>query len=192
MIQPGAAEDELPQPVDERLALDERHALPVPHEVAAEAAAGLRDHPVGGKLHEILGLLLVELVPVEQPELHGGGGDALLEIPRVEAETEAEELDDVVLARPVVRLRHGDRVPRSYAVFVRRLILWIAGPLCVLGALAVAWLFELSTEHVLVLAPVIVVGTGAVVGLALLGRAWRSTRFGALSDVDGRSDRTRC
>jgi hypothetical protein len=51
---------------------------------------------------------------------------------------------------------------------VRRLILWIAGPLCVFGALAVAWLFELSTEHVLVLAPVIVVGTGAVVGLALL------------------------
>jgi len=41
-------------------------------------------------------------------------------------------------------------------------------PLCVLGALAVAWLFELSTEHVLALAPVIVVGTGAVVGLALL------------------------
>jgi nitrate reductase gamma subunit len=38
----------------------------------------------------------------------------------------------------------------------------------VLAALGVAWLFELSTEHVLALAPVIVVGTAAVVGLVLL------------------------
>jgi hypothetical protein len=51
---------------------------------------------------------------------------------------------------------------------MRRALLWLAGPLCVLAALATAWLFELSTEHVLVLAPVIVVGTGAVVGLLLL------------------------
>jgi hypothetical protein len=50
---------------------------------------------------------------------------------------------------------------------MRRALLWIAGPLCVLAALGVAWLFELSTEHVLALAPVIVVGT-AVVGLLLL------------------------
>jgi hypothetical protein len=51
---------------------------------------------------------------------------------------------------------------------MRRALLWIAGPLCVLVALGVAWLFELSTEHVLALAPVIVVGTAAVVGLVLL------------------------
>ena len=51
---------------------------------------------------------------------------------------------------------------------MRRGLLWIAGPLCILAAFGVAWLFELSTEHVLALAPVIVVGTGAVVGLALL------------------------
>lgn len=51
---------------------------------------------------------------------------------------------------------------------MRRVLLWIAGPLCVLVAFGVAWLFELSTEHVLALAPVIVVGTGAVVGLVLL------------------------
>jgi hypothetical protein len=51
---------------------------------------------------------------------------------------------------------------------MRRALLWIAGPLCVLTALGVAWLFELSTEHVLVLAPVIVVGTAAVAGLVLL------------------------
>jgi nitrate reductase gamma subunit len=51
---------------------------------------------------------------------------------------------------------------------MRRALLWIAGPLCVLSAFGVAWVFELSTEHVLVLAPVIVVGTAAVVGLVLL------------------------
>jgi len=51
---------------------------------------------------------------------------------------------------------------------MRRALLWLAGPLCVLAAFATAWLFELSTEHVLVLAPVIVVGTGAIVGLVLL------------------------
>jgi hypothetical protein len=51
---------------------------------------------------------------------------------------------------------------------MRSLLLWIAGPLCVLTALGVAWLFELSTENVLALAPVIVVGTAAVVGLVLL------------------------
>jgi hypothetical protein len=51
---------------------------------------------------------------------------------------------------------------------VRRALLWIAGPLCVLVAFGVAWLFELSTEHVLALAPVIVFGTAAVVGLVLL------------------------
>jgi len=51
---------------------------------------------------------------------------------------------------------------------MRRALIWIAGPLCVLTALGVAWLFELSTEHVLALAPVIVFGTAAVVGLVLL------------------------
>jgi hypothetical protein len=51
---------------------------------------------------------------------------------------------------------------------MRRALLWIAGPLCVLSAFGVAWLFELSTEHVLVLAPVIVIGTAAVAGLVLI------------------------
>ena len=51
---------------------------------------------------------------------------------------------------------------------MRRLLLWLAGPLCVLGALVTAWFFELSTERVLLLAPVLVLGTGAVIGLVLL------------------------
>jgi hypothetical protein len=51
---------------------------------------------------------------------------------------------------------------------VRRLIVWAAGPLCVLSALVTAWFFELSAERVLLLAPVIVFGTAAVVGLVLV------------------------
>jgi hypothetical protein len=51
---------------------------------------------------------------------------------------------------------------------MRRALLWIAGPLCVVAALLVAWLFELSTEHVLVLMPVIVVCTAAATGLVVL------------------------
>jgi hypothetical protein len=60
---------------------------------------------------------------------------------------------------------------------VRRLSLWLAAPVCVLGALVVAWLFELSTERVLLLAPVIVFGTGAVVGLLLL---WTKMALGSI------------
>jgi nitrate reductase gamma subunit len=61
---------------------------------------------------------------------------------------------------------------------MRRALVWIAGPLCVLAAFAVAWFFELSTAHVLALAPVIVVGTAAVVGLVLLWTraAWETLR----------------
>ncbi len=60
---------------------------------------------------------------------------------------------------------------------MRRVLLWIAGPVCILSALATAWLFELSTEHVLVLAPVIVLGTAAMVGLLLL---WARMAWGSL------------
>ena len=49
VVEPGAAEDELLQPVDERLALDERDVLPVAHQVATEPRASLDDSPVDGK-----------------------------------------------------------------------------------------------------------------------------------------------
>jgi hypothetical protein len=51
---------------------------------------------------------------------------------------------------------------------VRKTLVLIAAPLCVGMAFLTAWIFELSTEHVLVLAPVIVVVTGGIVGLLLL------------------------
>jgi len=41
MVEPGAAEDELPEPVDERLAFDERELLPVADEVPTQGASVL-------------------------------------------------------------------------------------------------------------------------------------------------------
>jgi hypothetical protein len=38
LVEPGAAEDELPEPVDERLVVDEGDPLPVPDEVLTAAA----------------------------------------------------------------------------------------------------------------------------------------------------------
>ncbi len=80
VVEPGAAEDELAQPVDERLALDEGDTLPVANEVAAERAAGLVDAALRRQLDEVGRLVVVQLVRLEQPELDGGGGDPLLEV----------------------------------------------------------------------------------------------------------------
>src|SRR5262249_51461657 len=106
VIEPGAAEDELAEPVDERLAADERHPLPVAREVAAESRFRLLDHALRGERDEVGGLLLVELVRLDESELHGRGDDALLEIEGVEGEPVPEKLDDVVVAGAVVRIRH--------------------------------------------------------------------------------------
>ena len=50
------------------------------------------------ELDEVGRLVVVELVAIDQPELDGGSGHALLEVRGVEAEAVAEELDDVVFA----------------------------------------------------------------------------------------------
>src|SRR5207248_2315620 len=50
VVEPRSTEDELAQPVDERLAFNEGNALPVPNQVAAEPAPRFFDQPVGGEL----------------------------------------------------------------------------------------------------------------------------------------------
>src|SRR2546430_6106667 len=142
VVEPGAAEDELAQPVDERLAVHEREALPVPHEVAAQLAAGLFDQPVRRQLDEVLGLLLVELVVLDEPESEGRRGDALREVGRVEAEAKTEELHDNVVAGGVALRVHAQRLPSSYTEPVR------------------------AFQHLALLAPVIVIAVGALAGLA--------------------------
>ena len=80
VVEPGAAEDQLAQPVDERLAVDERDALPVADEVAAERASRLLDPALGRELDEVVRLVVVELVRLDEAELDGRAGDPLLEV----------------------------------------------------------------------------------------------------------------
>ncbi len=104
VIEPRAAEDQLAQPVDERLVVDERHALPVAYEVAPETRERLVDHPLRRQRDEVGDLVLVELGRLDDPELHGRSDDAALEVGGAEREPIAQELDDVVVARGVVRV----------------------------------------------------------------------------------------
>ena len=70
----------------------------MPHEVAPEPAAWVFDPVPPDELDEIGGLVLVQFVVGDQPELDGRGGDALLEVGGVEAEAMVLKLDDVVVA----------------------------------------------------------------------------------------------
>ena len=71
---------------------------------------------------------------------------------------------------------------------MRRALLWLAGPASLAVALVVAWLFELSFERVILLAPLIVLTAAALVAFALIfARAAIQNLRGddALDDVDG-------
>src|SRR5262249_21700092 len=112
VVEPRAAEDELLEPVDEGLALDEGDLVPAANDVAAERAAGLEHSVPLDELDQVGRLVVVELVLREEPELDGGCRHALLEVLRVEAEPVPEELDDVVVPRVVVAGGlHGRSVP---------------------------------------------------------------------------------
>ena len=106
VVEPGAAEHELPQPVDERLAVHERHAFPVADEVEAEPALRVGDASVGNELDEVGDLVLLEIVRADQPDAHGGGGHTLLEVLRAEFEPVTEELDHEIIAGAVIRREH--------------------------------------------------------------------------------------
>ena len=169
MIEPRAAEHELPEPVDERLAVHERQALPVADEVAPELAARFLDQAVGGQLDEILGLLLVELVVVDEAEPVGGRRDALREVGRIEAEAETEELDhDVVAGRVVLDVHPEEDSPRARLTLVSLRAALLSGLVTAGLVLLTVWIFELPLERAAVLAPVLVVIAGVVGGLVVL------------------------
>ena len=73
VVEVRAAEHELAEPVDERLAVDEREALPVADEVRPERAARLRDPAVRGELDEVGDLVVVEVVRRDEPQPDGRG-----------------------------------------------------------------------------------------------------------------------
>ena len=80
--------------------------LPVADEIVAEQAPWLVDPPLDDEVDEIRRLVLVEVSHPHEAEPHRRRSDPLLEVDRVEAEPVLEELDDVVVPRHVVRLRH--------------------------------------------------------------------------------------
>src|ERR1700745_1113815 len=84
--------------------------------VEPEPAARLRDPAVRGQLHQVSGLVLVEVVPFDKTQLHRRRGDALFEVEGVEAKAVAEELDDVIVARRVARLWHEERITMAKVV----------------------------------------------------------------------------
>ena len=93
--------------------------------------------PSRGELDQVGAFVLVQVVPRQEPELYGGGCHPLLEVLLVEREPVAEELDDVVVARAVVRRgllarlgRHRPRIPAGYARIRER-----QGPFGVRGGL---------------------------------------------------------
>ena len=69
MVEPGAPEDELLQPVDERFALDEGDLVPAANEIAAERAPGVLDRVPLDELDQVGRLVVVELVPARRPSL---------------------------------------------------------------------------------------------------------------------------
>ena len=140
----------------------------MPHDVAAQRRARLFDHAVGRELDEVGDLLVFELVPADQPEPDGCCGDALLEVVTVEAEPVAEELDDVVVPRRVVRLGHRERIARDYAAFVSARAVAASVLLCAVLVVVGKQLFDISWESALVLAPVFVLVLGAIAFLVVL------------------------
>jgi hypothetical protein len=106
VVEPRAAEDELPHPVHEGLLADEREPLPVTDEVFAEPASWLLDPRLRGELDKVRDLGRVKLFSVDESEPYSCGVDALLEVNGIEGKAVTEELDDEVVARDVVRFRH--------------------------------------------------------------------------------------
>jgi len=97
VVEPGAAKDELPQPVHERLVADEGDPLPVADQVLAQSAAGLLDPAFGSELHEIEDFGGVELPRFHEPEPNRSGVDPLLEV-----ELDIIEGADIVMVKPAL------------------------------------------------------------------------------------------
>jgi hypothetical protein len=175
VIQPRAPEDELGEPVDEGLAVEDREAFPVTDEVDAESASRFLDAPVGRELDEIRGLVDVELVSWDETELDGRGRHALLEVEGAEREPVPEVLDDVVVAGGVVGLGHEieDNPPLQLSQrTAKRIALSVLGASLLL--LVGAALLRIPASMALLLAPVALALAGALVALLAIrsrGRA---------------------
>jgi hypothetical protein len=169
VVEPRAPEDELADPVDERLPVDDRESFPVADEVEPEGAAGLVDAPVRRELDEVGGLFFLELVAAQQPELDGGGSDALLEVEGAEGEAVPEELDDEIVAGGVVGLGHEEEdipAPAISRRAARRIALRVLASSSVVLVASVGVL-RLPPQETPPLAPVLSIAGSALALLSL-------------------------
>src|ERR1700760_2081811 len=101
LVEPGAAEDEAPDPVDEAAVGGTDEVLPVLVDVFPEGGAGLGDLAADREVEEVVDLLLAQSL-VDEGELHRGLLDPLGEILLVEREAELSVLQYVIGARLVI------------------------------------------------------------------------------------------
>ena len=101
LVEPGAAEDEAPDPVDEAAVRGADELGPVLVDVLAERRGGLADLAVDGELEQVVELVAREAA-VDEVELHRRLLDALREVLLVEGEAQLAVLEHVVGARLVV------------------------------------------------------------------------------------------
>src|ERR1700742_4988768 len=87
LVEPGAAEDEAADPVDEAAVGGTDQVLPVLVDVFAEGGGGLGDLAADREVEEVVDLVLVEPL-ADEFELHGRLLDALREVLLVEGEAE--------------------------------------------------------------------------------------------------------
>jgi hypothetical protein len=106
LVEPGAAEDEAAQPVDQR-ALGRADDLgPAVVDVIAERRGGIEDLPVDSEVHEILQLRVVQAF-VDEAKTQRGLLAALAEVRLVEREAQFSVLEHEVLARVVISTTRG-------------------------------------------------------------------------------------
>src|ERR1700760_2634874 len=101
LVEPGAAEDEPADPVDEAAVGGTDQVLPILVDVFAEGGAGLGDLAADREVEEIVELLLGQPL-ADEVQLHRRLLDALSEVLLVESEAELSVLQHVVGARLVV------------------------------------------------------------------------------------------
>src|SRR5262249_45300171 len=101
LVEPGGAEDEAAQPVDEAAVAGADELGPAVVDVLAEGGRRLLDLAVDAERHEVLELWVVE-PPGDEAELVRGLLAALAEVALVEGEAELSVLEDEVLSAVVV------------------------------------------------------------------------------------------
>jgi hypothetical protein len=106
LVQPGGAEDEPPQPVDQRAVAGADELGPAVVDVLAQCAGRVLDLAIDGEVHQVLELRVVQAA-AHEPELQRGLLAALAEITLVERESQLSVFQDEVVPGVVISAARG-------------------------------------------------------------------------------------